>query len=666
MTVTLLAFALRLLALADAPPGWRDDELINIHALSGQLLEGRFPVYFTGASGHEPLYHYLHAGLNAALGYNVLSGHLLSVFLGTLTIPLTFVLTRRLFGSPAAALASIALVTSFWSLMYSRIALRHISLPPFVLAALYLLWTPLTSRSPPALRWALPLGFVLGLSLYTYPAARVLPALLVCFGLYLAVLHRDLFRRSWAGYALAAVITIALALPLALAIIQGSSEAAAQGIGADARLTELARPMRALWAGDPGPLVETTWITLNMFHATGDPESLYNIPNRPLFNLVGGALFWASLLICLYRWREPRYFFLILWLGFGLLPTVLSVPAASLSHSILVQPLAYLLPGLALTEGHRWLQKRFAPRLTTLVPLSLAATLLFLAPTAYRDLRDYFIKWPQDRAVRFLYRANYRQAARYLDTHPENQDWAIDSLLMGPWDRLALEIDTQRDDLGVRLFDPQRALVYAGSTSPGPVLLTSYALPSQPIEQLLQEDSRGHSPLADTSLTRYLLEPPPSHQDGQTLGQFDDGLDLVTIAWDEANPLAPGQEALLFTHWVVAAPLQLPPLPLVANPPPPGVFSGPRLAVFTHILAADGSFLTGDDGLWVDPPTLRPGDRFTQIHRFTLPASAPAGPYLLEIGLYDPFTGKRWTSRSEMASSESDRLILPIEAKPDD
>jgi len=157
----LLAWGLRLCCLETVPPGWRDDELINIHALSGELFEGRFPVYFTGASGHEPLYHYLLAGVHAVLGFNVLSAHLLSVFFGVLTVALTYTLTRRLFGRGAAMIASLAMATSFWSLMYSRTAIRHINLPPCALAAFYLLWRSLTDG--PRRGRAVLLGLAVGL-----------------------------------------------------------------------------------------------------------------------------------------------------------------------------------------------------------------------------------------------------------------------------------------------------------------------------------------------------------------------------------------------------------------------------------------------------------------------------------------------------------------------
>jgi hypothetical protein len=100
-------------------------------------------------------------------------------------------------------------------------------------------------------------------------------------------------------------------------------------------------------------------------------------------------------------------------------------------------------------------------------------------------------------------------------------------------------------------------------------------------------------------------------------------------------------------------------MPIVANPPPPGVYAGPRLAVFAHLLTGDGEFIAGDDGLWVDPLTLRPGDRFIQLHRFTLPPNAPDGPYVTNLGLYDPFTGERWLALDEGGRVIGDSVQFP-------
>ena len=118
---------------------------------------------------------------------------------------------------------------------------------------------------------------------------------------------------------------------------------------------------------------------------------------------------------------------------------------------------------------------------------------------------------------------------------------------------------------------------------------------------------------------------------------------------------------LLFVLFVAAGlglTLDLPSIPIVANPPPPGVYSGPRLAVFTHLLAPDGAFLVGDDGLWVDPLTLRPGDQFVQRHRFAVPVDAPDGPYSVELGLYDPKSGQRRSVLDAAGNPVADYVLI--------
>jgi hypothetical protein len=692
VALLLLAWGLRLAWLEAIPPGWRDDDLIEMFALAGEVLAGHPTFYFTGASGHEPLYHTLRAGILALVGINPVGAHLPSIASGLLTVPLAYALGRRLFGRPTALLTATCLTFSFWSLMYSRFGLRHQAVVPPMLATFYLLWS-IDCSSPNIRRLPLVAGICLAAALYTYTASRLLPLILVGFGLYLALVHREQFRRWRRPLLVTLGVAAVLTVPLWIAIAQGQSETAAQGIGADARVAELAVPLRELRAGNPRPLLENVWTTLGMFHATGDPEWLYNIPDRPVFNLLGGTLLWAGVALCLYRWRQPRYFFLLLWLVFGLLPAFVSVPPASLSHTILVQPVAYILPALAFTEAYRWFKsqigksanrqigksadrqianygspiRRFADSqirhsLLFIVHCSLFILLfIFLTTNAIRDIRDYFIVWPQQEMVRFLYRADYREAAHYLSVHPEITDIAISGTLMGPWDRLALEVDTQRDDVAVRLFDPSRALVWTE------VLLTSFPRPAPPIDGFLKT-STNPSQSISPHLTLYTLpiisscqspisnlQPPISNP-----VHFANGLELVEVRRVNEGRPASGQEGVLLTTWLVADPLDLPPVPIVANPPPPGVYSGPRLAIFIHLLAADGTFLVGDDGMWVDPLTLRPGDCFIQAHHLVLSTDAANGPYALELGLYDPLTGERWAILDSTGQPIADRVEFAL------
>jgi hypothetical protein len=628
------------------------------------------------------------------LDFNVLSGHILSVFFGTLSVALTYTVTRRLFRSNRAIgiIASLAMVTSFWSLMYSRTAIRHISLPPFVLTTVYAMWRQIDAEDSTLWGWGV-VGLLLGGALYTYTASRLLPVFVVVFGCYLALFHRGWFQKHWRGLVLALMVMAALAAPLGFAIAQGRSAKAIEGVGADARVTELARPLRELREGNPETLLKSAWMTLGMFHATGDPEWLYNVSGRPVFGLLGGALFWVGVGLCLYHWRRPRYFSLILWLGLGLLPAFISVPPASLSHTIMAQPTTYILPAVSITWIHRQVGRllswyadtqplrrtrlqtakpptNHSPKRQTyglanlLPPVGYLLAALFLMTNAVRDLRDYFVVWPQHGMVRLLYRSDYREAAHCLNAHPELTDVALASALMGPWDRLALEADIRREDVAVRLFNPERALISATGGLSSPVILTSWPDPAPPIGQLLESD--GTSEALSEYLTLYrspmpdgwqsLACDPQSPVDG---AEFDNGLILTNACWLNTEDLGPGQEGMVFTIWRVAAPLDLPSFPIVANPPPPTVYSGPRLAVFSHLLDEHGTPLASDDGLWVDPLTLRTGDRFIQLHRLSIPADAPEDPYTLELGLYDPKTGERRKIQDSRNQRHTDRFLLP-------
>ncbi len=661
VTILLLAWALRLCYLEEVPPGWRDDELINTHALSNQLLEGSFPLYYPGASGHEPLYHHLHAGVHAVLGFNVLSGHILSVVFGTLSVALTYSLVRNLFPRKrrAALVASLMLATSFWSLMYSRTAIRHISLLPFALLTLHVLWRQLDEERSTRWGWWMA-GLLLAASFYTYTASRLLPVLIGLFFGYLGVFHGHRFLRHWRGAAAALVVGVLLTAPLGIAIARNRSRRAIEGIGADARVTELAEPLRALSDGDPRPVVAHTVKTLGMFHAGGDPEWLYNISGRPVFNVLGAVMLWSGVALCLSRWREPRFFLLLPWLGLGLSPAFISVPPSSLGHTILAQPAAYILPAIALEELGRWLRLRGTQKGVGMLLLGAV-----IATNTIRDVRDYFIVWPQRGMVRLLYRADYREAARFLDEHQEISDVAVGSGLMGPWDRIALDVDIQRQDVAPRLFHPRRALVWpAGDEA---VVL----LPSWPELSLTVENLLGPGEAVSSHLSRHSLPAVPGSlsmpadtwaslplpSSGYT---FANGLTLARVWWAGAEAPGDEEELQLLALWHVSDELELPPMPVIAQPPPPGVDTGPRVSGLAHLLDGDGEVVAIDDGLWVDPLTLQPDDSFVQVHRFSGVSEAAVEPQAVQLGLYDPKTDERWPTLSADGQPDSDVIRIPL------
>jgi len=724
----LVAFFLRVWRLDEVPPGWRDDELIDVLVISQKALDGDIQLYYADASGNEGLYHGLNAIMYGLFGATPWGMRGLSAILGTLAIPAVYVLGKRLYDQKVGWIAAALLTVSFWSLMYSRFALRQIMTPLLALLAFICFWRAISRHRPRATRgpiydlrltiydW-IGTGVFLGLGFYVYFASRGVPVILLAFVVAMGVVARPRLRQIWPGLLLMAVVTFLLVAPLFIVL--------AQQPDAEARVSEVGVPLNRAREGDFSLVIAYTIRTLGMFHATGDDEWLYNIPFRPVFGLVGAVFFWVGVAIavgnvvrsawCVVRKKPmPSAFtvtlsplFLLFWWGAGILPGFLSVPAASLGHTIVAQPATYILAALPvwamgklvgtrrnLGGSEQWTVDSEQSTVDSLqspvsqspvshspvsqspvsqspvsqspvsqspvsqspvsqspvsqspvshslsLPVSQSVSILFaiilILSTAGRDLPDYFQEWPNRGMTRFLYRADISDVADYLHQHPELTDFGVAGLLAGPWDRLALEVEYGNDGvLRPRWYNAQRALMTHLGGQPAlnftgyPPELEGYAAALNP----LPNATAGGYQLAQVEVTRPW----------QTPTCFQNGLCLVWAGYENG---------VLELGWDVAQTLDLPPMPLISNPPPPGVYAGPRLLVFAQLVDSQGNFLTGDDGLWVDPVTLQVGDRWLQQHFLVDEGGSAAAIF----GLYDPFTGTRILTDS---GQDHLRLDLP-------
>jgi hypothetical protein len=85
--------------------------------------------------------------------------------------------------------------------------------------------------------------------------------------------------------------------------------------------------------------------------------------------------------------------------------------------------------------------------------------------------------------------------------------------------------------------------------------------------------------------------------------------------------------------------------------------------VFVHLLDQEGQICAQSDR--VPAQGTRPttgwvtGEVIRDSHRLTLPADAPAGRYVLEVGMYDPADGERLRARDEQGEDLGDRILLP-------
>lgn len=644
LAILLLGFWLRVHRLSDVPPGWRDDEVIETTVHARQVLAGEWPLLFVAGEGHEPMYHYVSAAAIAAFGAGLMQVRLVSVAFGVLSLAANHRLAHRLYGQPVAAISTLALAVSFWSLIYSRTKTRHVSMLVFMLLAIYLSrgWWGAARRPWRADVLA---GVFLGIGLYTYFAARVAPVMLAVFALYLALFRRDVFRVHWRGMFATFTTAAVIALPLAWTI--------ASQPGAQQRLEVVGAPLAALRQGDWRPALEGALTTLGMFAWTGDPEALYNLPGRSVFGPAVAAFLGLGMLICVARWKEPRFALLPVWLGLGLSPAFVSIPAASLSHTIAAQPAAYLLAAVGLVESGEVLRRPLRLSRTSAEGLGggfvrrgllpVAAGALLVGAIAVRDLRDYFHVWPNDGYVRVLYRADLHSAAAWLRDR-EASALAVSGRL-SIWDDRALRLDLGSAAWQPRWFNPESALLIPGDADGaaqevGPRLMF---LDSQPgldpalegVMNLLASSDRPQTVAGDGW---RVVQLPARVSDGTAASGtgFSNGLEL--LEWDVLDAGAPGGSVRVLTRWLVGPDFRAP-LPdfggRTESPPQP-------MQMFVHLLAADGGLIVGDDRIAVDAYTLQAGDVFYQLHRLQLPGDTMPGYYLLSLGQYDPTTGARY------------------------
>src|SRR5262245_27530320 len=175
LLIVAVAAFLRFYQLDSIPPALSSDEAHNGNDILEALETGHFRVFYPQNAGREGLFINFQAVFVALLGNKAWVLRLPSAIIGVLTVLGLYYLAAELFTVPIGLAASFFLATSTWHLNFSRIGLRAISAPLFLVWSVYLLVLGLRRKSMPMLAAA---GVVYGLGFHTYTAYRVTPLLI--------------------------------------------------------------------------------------------------------------------------------------------------------------------------------------------------------------------------------------------------------------------------------------------------------------------------------------------------------------------------------------------------------------------------------------------------------------------------------------------------------
>jgi 4-amino-4-deoxy-L-arabinose transferase-like glycosyltransferase len=386
---------------------WRDEAANGLEAL--RVLDGQYAIFY---GTREPVFIYLVAISVAFLGRTPLAIRLVSAIVGAATIPVTYLLVKELFRSTdhraraIASLTSLWLATSYWHISFSRLGFRGILLPLLASLSFYFLWRGwnqltrvcdyVSSQRSLTLVWFALAGLCFGLTMYTYTAARfLLVALLPFLGCIASLGWRKARRRGHghkatsppvsplrAGVVFGLVFLLVFA-PLGAHFISHTSSFFARSGISVFRLAQ-DEPLAVVLAGN-------TVRQLGMFGLTADPNVRHDTAGRPAFDLFTLLFFVVGAAVCIRRWTQVQYLFLLSWFCAMLLPAILTYP--ELPHflrAIGALPVAYVFPALGVERAWHWAPARRFPR--KLRPALAALLALYFTVSGLFTYRDYF--WP--------------------------------------------------------------------------------------------------------------------------------------------------------------------------------------------------------------------------------------------------------------------------------
>lgn len=479
--ITLLGAFLRLYQLHALPPGdGYDVAQYGVDAL--QILQGARPIFLPTNFGREVLFSYLVALIYLFTGPGAFGIHLASALVGIATIPAVYLAAGELLVNEkllvrtwGPLLAALITAVSYWHLNYSRVGLRVIWVPLFAALIAFCLWRGLRRNN----RWLLATaGALLGLSLYTYQAARLLPLLAVLPFVLQAVARRRFTRADWLNGVLVAGVALLVFAPLGWYAWQHPDI-----------FNDRVR-QAALFSGEQSPAqqVGAVWqqslVTLRMFGIEGDQEPLFTIPGRPSLNPFLFFAFVGGILLSLWRWKRPRFFYLLAWLALLTAPAMVADMAATGKRALGAFPAVAILAALALVMPLQWLLERRpaaengrSPRWRAALP---AATVLIAAGllyTAVATARDYFVVWGTDPSLPGHFQRDHLEIGRYIGQLPRSE-----TVLVSPFPvshpSIQLHSGLHPD---MRSYDGHACMIYPAPHASG----TTYVIAPGPAERSL-------------------------------------------------------------------------------------------------------------------------------------------------------------------------------------
>lgn len=655
--LTLLGAGLRFYRLNELPPGlFGDEALASLHARN-LLTSPHFPIYFAQVDGgFHPAIIYL-----TLLTRWVTNNHIYAIRLGVAavgagTLPLIFFALRSIFQLDEARAAranalglmgAFIYTSAFPDILIQRLGFEVMFPAPAGALAVWGLARALKSQRR---RDYLLAGAALGLALYTYYSARLLPVAVVVAVAWAAWLARA-WRPHLIGLALLTLSACLVFAPLGWFFIQHPNTffARALTVSTETRSTSGLNLLLKLLEN-----VGRTLAGLSV-NGYGDVIPRHNLPGRAAFDAWLSALLWLGVARLALTLRRASTAVLAAWAGAMLLPVALTLTGQS-PHFTRLQGAMPALAGVAALGGG-WLFDVLARQRRSIAVGVLA---FGLSLSALVSAYDYFVRWAADPRLFDAFQLGDWHAATLARDRAQNQIvYLSPDLLSNPAHAV---FDLMLSGGPVRDFPGVPCLVYAEHSAqpltyivdmlntPQTLAALHRAFPAGVERETILSENKAWPLYQVFEIPAGAGLPPAAHP---VEAQFGEALHLLGYSLS-AETLTPGQVITGTFYWQARASLPS------------------EQIIFFHLYTAEseknGAPSAQNDSAPCSAayptPRWKEGEIIVDERALTAPPDFTAGSGVLALGVYEwpSLTRLPLTTAAPQLSDQRLRLItLPVQ-----
>lgn len=308
--IALIGFILRYWNLTEIPSHVSNDVALMGHFSAQLINSGNFNWIGASASGHLLSYDQYLAWSMRLFGQNQYGIVMSSVILGTLSLPMVFLLGRELGGWPVGLTAASLLAIDYTHIHFSRILFGN-STTFFGLLAFYLLARGLRTHQPV---WFGLAGINIGLALLVYDASRILPVIVVGMIAWQWLWQRDSFRANLKNWLFLVAGALAGFGPMLAYAFGNLHEFSGRGNTVMLWSPDIWKHELVSYQASNGfqVIVEQIWRTFLTPFLTGDSSPLFAL-QRPLVAPLVAVLFVIGAGFVVSRLKNDNYFMLASW-----------------------------------------------------------------------------------------------------------------------------------------------------------------------------------------------------------------------------------------------------------------------------------------------------------------------------------------------------------------